>query len=165
MWAETIAMAARSGRSSYSRSDASATPHLLPGAVYHVTARGNDRVAVVRDDFDRRRLSDALATVVERFGWLCHAYCLMDNHYHLVVETPEATSPLECSSSTARMRSGSTNATNEADISSVGDEGHLLEACRYVVVNPLRAGICTRPPPGRGAAIGRQRASHAGPRS
>jgi len=125
----------------------------FPGAVYHVTARGNDRAAVVRDDFDRRCLSDALAAVVGKFGWLCHAYCLMDNHYHLVVETPEA----NISTGMQQLNGTYAQRFNQRHKRSghlfqgrfhtvlVGDEGHLLEACRYVVLNPLRAGICTRP--------------------
>jgi putative transposase len=48
----------------------------FPGAIYHVTARGNARKAIFRDDADRDLLLDALSEVVTRFGWLCHAYCL-----------------------------------------------------------------------------------------
>ncbi len=59
------------------------------GALYHVTARGNRREAIYEDDADRRLFLDVLGDVVERFNWLCHAYCLMTNHYHLMVETPD----------------------------------------------------------------------------
>jgi REP element-mobilizing transposase RayT len=62
----------------------------FPGAVYHVMARGNERRAVFRDDRDRSRFLDTLAEMVERFGARVHAYCLMPNHYHLIVETPRA---------------------------------------------------------------------------
>ena len=60
------------------------------GALYHVTARGNERHAIFLGDLetDRRRFLDTLAEIVARFGWICHAYCLMTNHYHLVIETP-----------------------------------------------------------------------------
>ena len=58
------------------------------GAVYHVTARGNERRAIFRDDQDRRQWLDTLAEMGERFGVLIHLYCLMPNHYHLGVETP-----------------------------------------------------------------------------
>lgn len=58
------------------------------GALYRVTARGNARQAIFRDDRDRKRFRDVLASVVEKSSWLCHAYCLMENHYHLVLETP-----------------------------------------------------------------------------
>ena len=60
----------------------------FPHAVYHVTSRGNARQKIVRHDDDRRRFLTTLAQVTGHFGWLCHAYCLMDNHYHLLVETP-----------------------------------------------------------------------------
>jgi putative transposase len=60
------------------------------GAVYHVMARGNERQAIFRDDKDRQGFLDVLSQMVERFGVLLHVYCLMPNHYHLVVETPRA---------------------------------------------------------------------------
>jgi len=60
------------------------------GAVYHVTARGNARADIYLSDEDRTLFLKTLALVVERFGWHCHAYCLMGNHYHLMVETPKA---------------------------------------------------------------------------
>ena len=58
------------------------------GAVYHVMARGNERRKIYRDDHDRKRFLETVAEAVDRFGLLLHAYCLMPNHYHLVVETP-----------------------------------------------------------------------------
>ncbi len=61
----------------------------FPGAVYHVTSRGNDRQAIFIQDEDRGRFLDILSMVVERFKWVCHAYCLMENHYHLLIETPD----------------------------------------------------------------------------
>jgi putative transposase len=60
-----------------------------PGAWYHVTARGNERRAIYRDHGDRRHFCQLLAETVEIFGWRLHAYVLMDNHFHLLVETPE----------------------------------------------------------------------------
>jgi REP element-mobilizing transposase RayT len=60
------------------------------GAVYHVMARGNERREIFRDDTDRKAFLSALGEMVERFGVLAHAYCLMPNHYHLVVQTPRA---------------------------------------------------------------------------
>ena len=59
----------------------------FPGAVYHVTSRGNARLPILEDNQDRRRFLSVLDEAVKRFNWLCHAYCLMDNHYHLLVET------------------------------------------------------------------------------
>ncbi len=62
----------------------------IAGGWYHVTARGNERRAIFRDDHDRQRFVELLAEWVERFGLRLHAWVLMDNHYHLLVETPEA---------------------------------------------------------------------------
>jgi len=55
----------------------------FPGAVYHVTSRGNARQDIAVDDHDRTTLLTLLAHAIDRYGWFCHAYCLMDNHYHL----------------------------------------------------------------------------------
>ena len=59
------------------------------GALYHITARGDRREAIYEDDDDRLQFLEILAEVVERFNWICHAYCLMSNHYHLIVEMVE----------------------------------------------------------------------------
>jgi len=61
----------------------------FPGALYHVTARGNGRQPIFMDDADRERFLTALASAVARYHLLCHAYCLMGNHYHALLETPE----------------------------------------------------------------------------
>ena len=60
-----------------------------PGAVYHVTSRGNEKKDIHRDDQDRENFLFILDKVNKRNHWLCHAYCLMDNHFHLLIETPE----------------------------------------------------------------------------
>ncbi|MBN4053225.1 transposase [bacterium AH-315-L15] len=60
-----------------------------PGAIYHVTSRGNDRKPIFKEEEDRHIFLEVLRKVNQRFHWLCHAYCLMDNHYHLVIETPD----------------------------------------------------------------------------
>jgi putative transposase len=57
---------------------------LSEGALYHVVARGNDKMAIYLDDVDRVRFLAVLETVVERYLVECHAYCLMSNHYHLL---------------------------------------------------------------------------------
>ena len=60
-----------------------------PGAVYHVMARGNQGGAIFKDDKDRQRFLETLGESAEKTGLLIHAYVLMGNHYHLLVETPE----------------------------------------------------------------------------
>src|SRR3972149_9022863 len=60
-----------------------------PGAVYHITSRGNEKKTIFKDDQDRTSFLDTIQQVNKRYNWVCHAYCLMDNHYHLLIETPE----------------------------------------------------------------------------
>jgi len=60
-----------------------------PGAVYHVTSRGNARQRIYADDADRETFLAVLEAMVRRYHWLCHAFCLMDHHDHLVIETPK----------------------------------------------------------------------------
>ena len=60
-----------------------------PGAIYHVMNRGDRREAIFADDQDRQRFLETLAETCQRTGWQVHAYCLMPNHFHLVVETPQ----------------------------------------------------------------------------
>jgi len=62
-----------------------------PGAVYHITSRGNAYQDIFLDDTDREKFLEVLKQAVERFNWLCHAYCLMTNHYHLLIETIDPT--------------------------------------------------------------------------
>jgi REP element-mobilizing transposase RayT len=59
----------------------------FPNTLYYVTSRGDRREAIFEDDDDRVRFLEILGTVVADYNWLCHGYCLMDNHYHLIIET------------------------------------------------------------------------------
>jgi len=125
----------------------------FPGAVYHVTSRGNARQDIVRDDRDRAQYLTLLAHVIERYGWRCHAYCLMDNHYHLLLETPQA----NLSQGMRQLNGRYTQAFNRRHrrvghlfqgrftAILVEKEAHLLELCRYVVLNPVRAKIVPHP--------------------
>jgi len=61
-----------------------------PGAIYHVLSRGDRREAIFRTEADRKLFPDLLGQTCGRTGWQIHAYCLMDNHFHLVVETPRS---------------------------------------------------------------------------
>ncbi len=61
----------------------------MAGGVYHVTSRGDGREAIFLDEDDRQQFLTVLRHTLARFGWRCLAYCLMTNHYHLVLETPE----------------------------------------------------------------------------
>lgn len=118
----------------------------FPGAVYHLTSRGNARQRIFLNNDDRKLFLETLFHVVTRYGWLCHSYCLMDNHYHLLVETPK---PTLCSG--MRHLNGVYTQTYNRRYKKVGHilqgrykailvekEAYLLELCRYVVLNPLR---------------------------
>jgi len=59
------------------------------GALYHVTSRGDRREDIYETDTDRLKFLDLLGEVCDHYNWLCHAYCLMSNHYHLMIETPD----------------------------------------------------------------------------
>ena len=125
----------------------------FPGAVYHVTSRGNARQAIFIDDEDRGRFLDVLSIVVERFKWLCHAYCLMENHYHLLIETPNG----NLSKGMRELNGVYTQWFNQRDrrvghlfqgrykAIIVEKHNHLLSLCRYVVLNPLRVGLIKKP--------------------
>ncbi len=124
-----------------------------PGALYHVIARGNARERIVRDDQDRIEFFAILARALERYAVLCHAYCLLDNHYHLVVETPLANLPLfmrQLNGLFARSfnkRHDRVGHVFQARYRSilVEKETYFRAVCRYVILNPVRAQICTLP--------------------
>lgn len=123
------------------------------GALYHITSRGNERKAIFRDEGDRLGFLDILAKVTKRYNWLCHAYCLMNNHYHLVVETPDGNL-----SEGMRQLNGVYTQYFNMHHRRVGHvfqgrfkailiekESYLLEVSRYVVLNPVRAKSVERP--------------------
>jgi putative transposase len=124
-----------------------------PGAVYHVTSRGNARQDIVMDDRDRTAFLTLLAHVLDRFGWVCHAYCLMNNHYHLLLETPRANLSLGMRQLNGRYTQVFNRRHHRVGHLLQGrftailveKEAHLLELCRYVVLNPVRAKIVTHP--------------------
>ena len=117
------------------------------GALYHVTARGDAQEAIVRDDEDRTRCLEVLAHTVGRFHWRVHAYCLMDNHYHLLIETPEANLARGMRHfngvytqrfNRRHHRVGHVLQGRYKSIL-VQKDSYLLELARYVVLNPVRA--------------------------
>jgi putative transposase len=124
-----------------------------PGAIYHVTSRGTEGRPVFLDDLDRRLFISMLAEVVQGREWTCPAYCLMTNHFHLLIQTPHP----DLAVGMHRLNSAHANYFNRrhdhvghlfqsrysAEV--IEKESHLLEACRYIVLNPVRAGICRRP--------------------
>ncbi len=123
------------------------------GALYHVTARGDRREPIYEDDEDRKAFLQMLAEVVGRFHWIRHAYCLMTNHYHLMVETPDA----NLSKGMRQLNGVFTQASNRRHHRSghlfqdrfkailVDRDAYLLELTRYVVLNPVRAAMVKTP--------------------
>jgi REP element-mobilizing transposase RayT len=125
----------------------------FPGALYHVTSRGNDRARIFWDDVDRRAFLIALGDVAGREQFSVIAYCLMGNHHHLVLETRAG----NLSGGMQRLNSAFAQGFNRRrrrtghlfqgryHSSMVEEESHLLEVSRYVVLNPVRAGLCLSP--------------------
>jgi REP-associated tyrosine transposase len=122
----------------------------LAGGVYHVVSRGNRQQAIFCDETDYLRFLELLGVVVSRFGWRCHAYCLMPNHFHLVIETPEANISAGMqwlNGSYAQwfnIRYGFSGHLFQGRFYGELVESwyHLLELVRYIVLNPVRAGLC-----------------------
>jgi Transposase and inactivated derivatives len=121
----------------------------LAGGVYHVTSRGDRREDIYFGDADRLAWLDVLGRVCGRFNWVCHAWCQMSNHYHIVVETVEG----NLSPGMRQLNGVYTQQVNRTH-GRVGHvfqgrykgilverESYLLELARYVVLNPVRAGM------------------------
>ncbi len=123
------------------------------GGLYHVTSRGDGREAIFLVDADRESFLEVLGKVVRYYRWLVHAYCLMGNHYHLLLETPEANlsrgmrqlNGVYTQRFNARHRRVGHVFQGRFKAIVVERDGHLLELCRYVVLNPVRAGLVKRP--------------------
>lgn len=121
----------------------------FPGAVYHVTNRGDRRELIFLDDEDRAAFLKLLGREVQQQGWRLFAYCLMDNHYHLLVETPEPNLGRGMRrlngvyTQTFNRRHGLVGHLFQGRYKAivVDRDGYLLELCRYVVLNPVRAGM------------------------
>ncbi len=124
----------------------------LAGALYHVTSRGDGREDIFLSDEDRIAWLETLAEVCKRFNWVCHAYCQMTNHYHMVIETPDA----NLSKGMRQLNGVSTQRFNRTHrrvghvfqgrfkAILVDKDSYLLELARYVVLNPLRAKMVLR---------------------
>src|SRR4030043_2297950 len=123
------------------------------GAVYHITSRGNARKKIYSDDEDRKNFFGVLETVVKKYNWLCHAYCLMDNHYHLLVETRDSNLSMGMRQLNGvytqlynrRHRRPGHVLQGRYKAILVDKDNYLLELCRYVVLNPVRAGLVKSP--------------------
>jgi putative transposase len=125
--------------------------YLLPAeGVYHVTARGVERRVITLDDDDRRLFLALLAREVQRHSWDIHAFCLMPNHYHLIVETRLGL----LSHGLQRLNGDFAQSFNHRSkrwghlfgdrfaAFVIEDDAHLRNASAYVLHNPVRAGLC-----------------------
>lgn len=137
----------------YGRPMARLPRSLLPDGIYHVTTRGVARTAIFLDDDDRRLFLSLLALAIRRYGWRCHAFCLMSNHYHLVVEATRAELSKGMQLLNGRYaelfnakyrRSGHLFGDRFAP-RLIQSDSHLAHACAYVLANPIRAGLCRHP--------------------
>ena len=118
-----------------------------PGAWYHVTARGNARQRIYTDAKDFQAFLELLGKLSDRYHWRCHAYCLMSNHYHLLLETPDA----NLSVGMRQLNGIYTQAFNRRHRKVghlfqgryhailVDKDRYWLELARYIVLNPVRA--------------------------
>jgi REP element-mobilizing transposase RayT/DNA-binding CsgD family transcriptional regulator len=119
------------------------------GALYHITSRGDRCEAIYEDEADRETFLSVLTKVCETYNWVTHAYCLMDNHYHLLIETPDA----NLSKGMRQLNGVYTQKFNRSHnrvghvfqgrykAILVDKDSYLLELARYIVLNPVRAGM------------------------
>jgi len=122
----------------------------IAGGLFHVTARGSARAPLFLDAFDYSAFLRILARTIEMFAWRCLAFCLMPNHYHLLIETPapnRGAGMRHLNGSYAQRFNGRYDGSGHVfqgpyRAISIDRDSHLLEACRYVVLNPVRAGLC-----------------------
>jgi putative transposase len=124
-----------------------------PGALHHVFARGNNKQSIFRDDSDREYFLNLLSSVVSDFSWVCHSYCVMDNHYHLLLETPEGGLPEGMQvingyfSSRFNRKYGNVGHVLQGRYHSplIKHESHFLELLRYMALNPVKDGFVKHP--------------------
>ena len=132
-----------------------ARPHReqIAGGMFHVTSRGNRRQSIYHDDDDRRQFLILRDRVVRLCAWRVLAYCLMTNHFHLLIETPAP----NLSAGMHRLNSSYAKYFNERysvdghlfdrrfGSRLVETEEHLNDALRYIAFNPVEAGLCAHP--------------------
>lgn len=125
----------------------------FPGAIYHVMSRGNGKQEIFHDDADRCHFLGLLERVIVDTAWHCFAFCLMGNHYHLMLETPMPNLSigmhhLNSGYSTGfKERHGRVGHVMQGRFSSrvIEHERHFLEVYRYMAVNPVDAGLVEKP--------------------
>jgi REP element-mobilizing transposase RayT len=127
------------------------------GAIYHVMNRGDRREPIFKDDQDRQRFLATLGEACVKTGWEIHAYCLMSNHFHLVIETPNANlvAGMKWFLGTYTSRFNRRHRLNghlfsgryKSLIVDGSGDGYLRTVCDYVHLNPVRAKLLARVQP------------------
>ena len=125
----------------------------VAGGLYHVTAHSNVGRLAFRDDRERKRFLVLLGATVLRYGWSCRGYCLLSNHLHLFISTPQA--DIAAGMRYLNGRYGQWANWNRTEFGHlfkarygavlVESQGHATEVHRYIALNPVRAGLVTRP--------------------
>jgi putative transposase len=122
----------------------------LPDGIFHVTSRGTNHCAIYLDDLDREAFLTILGSVVDCHDWLCRAFCLMSNHYHLIVEAEQP----HLSRGMQRLNGRYAQLFNQRhdrdghlfrgrySVFVIDSESQFEASCRYVLDNPVRAGLC-----------------------
>lgn len=125
----------------------------LVAGIYHVTRRSAGPIEMFRDDVDRTDFCNRLAATIRKHGWICHAFCLMSTHYHLLVEVAEdalqpgmqrLNGPYAQQFNRRHGRNGHLKGSPYGATPVVSDE-HLLDCIRYIARNPVEAGLCAHP--------------------
>lgn len=125
----------------------------IPGGLYHIYARGIDRRDIFRENSDREKFLKILENSIKISNWKCYAYCLMNNHYHILIESSDGNTSRGMHhlngvyaqyfnwkhDRTGHLFQGRFRAIL------VDRENYFLELCRYIVLNPVRAGIVHSP--------------------
>ncbi|MCD4776759.1 MAG: transposase [Candidatus Aegiribacteria sp.] len=125
----------------------------IPGGLYHIYSRGIDRSDIFKDNNDRDKFLEILQNSISNSGWRCYAYCLMNNHYHILIESADG----DTSRGMHQLNSVYAQYFNwkhervgplfQGRFRSilVDRENYFLELCRYIVLNPVRAGAAKSP--------------------
>jgi REP element-mobilizing transposase RayT len=124
--------------------------NALPDGYFHVTVRGVARMTIFRDDFDFATFRRQLLRIAERYNWTLHSYCLMPNHYHLIVQATRE----DLSKGMHRLNGGYAQGfnaryeraghvfQNRFKSHVIEEEEHFERALAYVQANPVAAGLC-----------------------
>ncbi len=123
------------------------------GTIYHVTARGVARCRIIHDRCDAHILEATLARTIAKYGWICHGYCLMGTHYHLLIQTPQPNIAAGmqylngCYAQSFNRRHGRVGHLFQGRYHTVlvETDPQFLQLVRYLAHNPVRARICPNP--------------------